>query len=165
LEGEGEIKRFRSLTSQQIMPTAFIRVGSIKPEEDTMRIAYLTIDEVNLARAVKLADRWGGTISLVRPGDQTATTGFDAVLHDLDVVPRQQRNALLEDFYDNPPARPTAVHGYGLTDEQAETLHRHGVVVAQRLHAGLVRSLCRAIRRSRVIVHAVDTPTWINLAE
>jgi hypothetical protein len=133
-----------------------------------MRIAYVTTDEVNLVLAVKLAGRWGATVSLVRPGDLAATAHYDAVIHDLDVVPRQQRNTLLEELGDGTPDRPTAVHGYGITDEQAKLLGRNSIAVAPRLRSGLLRSLCQAARPSRAIVppdDALTTLTWINLAE
>jgi hypothetical protein len=133
-----------------------------------MRIAYVTTDEVNLVLAVKMAGRWGATVSLVRPGDVAATARCDAVLHDLDVVPRPQRTALLEELRRGTPDRPTAVHGYGIADEQAEALRRHGVPVAQRLHRGLLRSLCQAAQPSRATVPTDDDRTdltWINLAD
>ena len=66
------------------------------------------------------------------------------------------------------PDCPTAVHGYGIADEQAQALRRHGVAVAQRLHPALLRSLCKAARRSRATVPSDGTLTdltWCNLAK
>ena len=133
-----------------------------------MRIAYATTDEVNLVLAVKMASRWGATVSLVRPGDLAATARCDAVLHDLDVVPRDQRTAFLEELRHGTQDRPTAVHGYGIADEQAEALRHHGLTVAQRLHRGLLRSLCQAAQPSRAAIPPDDDLTgltWINLAD
>ncbi len=130
-----------------------------------MRIAYMTTDEVNLVLAVKTASRWGVTVSLVRPGDQASTARFDIVLYDLASIPGDQRSALLEELCLGPLDRPTAVHGYCITDEQAKVLRLHGVVVAHRLDSALIRSLCRSARRRRTTVPTNDETdlTWINL--
>ena len=133
-----------------------------------MRIAYMTTDEVNLIVAVKIARRLGASVSMLGTGGSVSTARFDAVLHDLDAVPRDQRSAFLERIGLGPPARPTAVHGYGITEEQAEALRRHGIAVGQRLHTGLIRGLVEAARRSRATVPPDDDPTeltWVNLAE
>ena len=60
------------------------------------------------------------------------------------------------------------VHGYDITDEQARTLRRHGVAVAQRLHPALLRSLCKAALRNHATVPsdgALTDLTWVNVAK
>jgi hypothetical protein len=133
-----------------------------------MRIAYMTTDEVNLIVAVKIARRLGASVSMLGTGGLVSTDRFDAVLHDLDAVPRDQRSAFLEWIGLGPPARPTAVHGYGITEEQAEALRRHGIAVAQRIHTGLIRELLKNARRTRATLPSDDASTeltWVNLAE
>jgi hypothetical protein len=133
-----------------------------------MRIAYMTTDEVNLLVAVEIARRLGVSVSMVGIGRPVSTARFDAVLHDLDVVPRDQRSAFLERIGLGLPDRPTAVHGYGFTDEQVDALREQGIAVAQRLRTGLIRGLVRAAQRSRATVPPDDSVTdltWINLVE
>jgi hypothetical protein len=133
-----------------------------------MCIAYMTTDEVNLIVALKLARRLGASVSMVGTGGPVSTDRFDAVLHDLDAVPRDQRSAFLERLGLGATARPTAVHGYGLSEEQAEALRRHGIAVAQRLDTGLIRELLKGARRSPATVPPDDATTeltWVNLAE
>jgi hypothetical protein len=133
-----------------------------------MRIAYLTTDEINLILAKKLARRLGASISMVGTGSPVSTDRFDAVLHDLDAVPRDQQSTFIEWVGLGRADRPTAVHGYGITDEQAEALRRKGIAVAQRLDTRLIRGLVEAARRSRETVPPDDGSielTWVNVAE
>jgi hypothetical protein len=93
---------------------------------------------------------------------------FDAVLYYLDNVPRADQPAFLEGHCLGIPECPTAVHGYCITDEQAEALGRHGVAVAERLHPALLHSLCKAAHRSRATLPPQDSPTdltWVDLAK
>src|SRR5262249_50711018 len=109
----------------------------------------------------------GAAVSLVRPEDP-APARFDAVLYDLDRVPGDRRPAVLDELFFGAPNHPTAVHGYGIADVQAKVLRRQGVVVARRLHLGLLHSLCQAAQPSRATVSLDDDPidlTPINLAE
>jgi hypothetical protein len=133
-----------------------------------MRIAYVTTDEVNLALAARVAAEFGAVISAQLPNDPPLDGLFDAVLYNLDDVPRDKRSALLEGFCRGKPAHPTAVHGYDITDGQARTLNRHGVAAARRLHRDLLRSLFTAARQSRETVPPDDAQTdltWVNLVK
>jgi hypothetical protein len=118
-----------------------------------MRIAYVATDELNRTLAAQMAAECGAIICHVRPGELRPDGLFDAVLYHLDDVPRDQRPAFLEGHCLGALDCPTAVHGYGITYEQAKALRRHGVAVAKRLHPALLRSLYAAARRSR------DRPT------
>ena len=112
-------------------------------------------------------------LSATGSGRSTPDGLFDAVLYNLDDVPRDQQPAFLEELCLGTTDCPTAVHGYGIADEQAQALRRHGVAVAQRLHPALLRSLCtaglcKAARRSRATVPsdgALTDLTWVNLAK
>jgi hypothetical protein len=61
-----------------------------------MRIAYVATDEVNQALAARMAAQCGAMICHLRPGEVHADGLFDAVLYNLDGVPREQRPAFLE---------------------------------------------------------------------
>ena len=98
-----------------------------------MRLAYATTDEVNQALATQMAAACGAVVCHIRPGEAPPSHSlFDAFIYDLDDVPSDQRRALLEELCLSPSARPTAVHGYGIADEQSEALRAGGcVIVAQ----------------------------------
>ncbi len=131
-----------------------------------MRIAYLTTDEVNQALAAHLVAECSAVVCTLLPKDPSPAGPFDAVLYDLDGVPSDDRSALLERLGRGKPDRPTAVHGYDLTVEQATALNRNGVAAARRLHTGLLRSLVNAVRRDRQTVPPDDSGTdltWVNL--
>ena len=132
-----------------------------------MRIAYVSIDEVNQARAERMAAECGAVVCKVEPKDPGPDGLFDAVLYNLDDVPRDQRSALIEGLRRGESDHPKAVHGYDLTDEQARSLHQVGVLVARRLDFGLFRSLLEAAQRSREAVPTGSDSTdltWVNLA-
>jgi hypothetical protein len=133
-----------------------------------MRIAYVNTDEVNQDLAERTASEYCAAVCILVPEGPPPDGLFDAVLYNLDEVPRDQRSALLERLRQATPHRPTAVHGYDITDEQARTLRRHGVAVAQRLHPALLRSLCKAALRSHATVPsdgALTVLIWVNLAK
>ena len=102
----------------------------------TMRIAYMNTDEVNGALAEQIAVACGAVVRTVLPKDPAPGGQFDAILYNLDDVPREERSVLLEELRLGKPHSPTAVHGYDLTDEQVRTLRQNGVAAARRLSAG-----------------------------
>jgi nitrate reductase cytochrome c-type subunit len=131
-----------------------------------MRIAYMTIDEVNRASAAQMAGECGAFICAQAPKDSPPDDQFLAVLYDLDGLQRHERAELIARIVSSPSTCPRAVHGYDITDEEASALRRHGVAVSKRLHAGLVRSLCKAAQPSRATVPAEDDRTeltWVNV--
>jgi hypothetical protein len=138
-----------------------------------MRIAYVNTDEVNQDLAERTASEYCAAVCILVPEGPPPDGLFDAVLYNLDDVPRDQQPAFLEELCLGTTDCPTAVHGYGIADEQAQALRRHGVAVAQRLHPALLRSLCtaglcKAARRSRATVPsdgALTDLTWVNLAK
>lgn len=133
-----------------------------------MRIAYVSTDEVNQNLAERMAAKCGAVIC-IRPSREPAPDGlFDAVLYNLDDVPRDERSAVLEGLGRDKPAHPTAVHGYDITDEQARILKRYGVAATRRLHAGLLLRLSNAARQSRETETVPPDNdgtdlTWVNL--
>jgi hypothetical protein len=131
-----------------------------------MRIAFVSTDEVNQALVAQMAAECGAVVCTLVPKDPPPDGLFDAVLYNLDDVPRDQRSALLDELRRVRPHRPTGVHGYDITDEQARALNRDGVAAARRLHPGLIRSLLTAARRGRETIPQDDAETeltWVNL--
>src|SRR6516165_4663901 len=102
----------------------------------TMRIAYLTTDEVNRAWAEELADRTAHTLTLsLGPPDQQV----DAVVYDLDYLPIDVREHVLTTLQARRPALPVAVHSYNLEDECIEALQHNGVLAYRRLQSKVFR--------------------------
>jgi hypothetical protein len=131
-----------------------------------MRIAYLTTDEVNRELVARMAAECGAVACALEPKDPAPDGRYDAVLHNLDDLTREERAALLEGLGRGQADHPTAVHGYVLTAEQARALDRQGVAAARRLHPGLIRGLVAAARTGREAVSSDDAATdltWVNL--
>jgi hypothetical protein len=131
-----------------------------------MRIAYVSIDEVNQALAARIAAEFGAVVCRVAPKDPAPDGLFDAVLYNIDDVPRDQRSELVERLRRGELDHPTAVHGYDITDEQASSLRQAGVAAAHRLDTGLFYDLLEAARRSRDAVESDGDSTdltWVNL--
>jgi hypothetical protein len=100
-----------------------------------MRIAYWTIDDVNLSVARYLAEAHDATIDQVMGREKVPTQDIDAVLYDLDVFPPTMREAILSRLVLAPVAVPVAVHSYNLDDAQIESLVARGVAVYRRLES------------------------------
>jgi hypothetical protein len=131
-----------------------------------MRIAYMTTDEVNQALAAQMAAECGAVICTLLPNAPLPDGQFHAVLNDLDDVQKDRRGEVVAQILRSPSTCPRAVHGYDITDEQATDLRRHGIAVGQRLHRGLIRTLCKAAQPSRATVPPGDDLTdltWVNL--
>jgi hypothetical protein len=131
-----------------------------------MKLAYMNSDEVNQELAVRVAALHGAVVYRLVPDSPLLDGPFDAVLYNLDEVPSGERSVLLDRLCLDSPHRPTAVHGYDITEEQARSLNRSGIPYTLRLHRDLLRNLLSAARRNREVVRedAVATDlTWVNL--
>jgi hypothetical protein len=107
-----------------------------------MRIAYLSLDEVNQDFAVELAEFFGATVYPVSPRDEPLDGRFDAVLFDLDSLRWHGSRAILsEDLLSGLTCGRIAVHGYSLSGDQAMALRNKGIAVFERLGADVFRSL------------------------
>jgi hypothetical protein len=113
-----------------------------------MRIAYMNSDEVNQAVADQMARKLGVVVFGLDPEDPPPDELFDAVLYNLDDVPRHRRGDVLVEVLHGQSTCPKAVHGYGLTEDQAASLRLHGVAVAQRLQLDLFWILCQTVLRN-----------------
>jgi hypothetical protein len=131
-----------------------------------MRIAHVTNDEVKQALAIRAARPLGAIVAAIATEDTLPNEEVDAVLLDLDSVPWDGRQALLDQIRSETTTLPTAVYGYCLSEDQADSLRFHGVAVAQRVHVALIRTLANAVRRSLAAVPPDDATTdltWVNM--
>jgi hypothetical protein len=132
-----------------------------------MDILYVSDDEVHQAMAADLGLACGATIHAIGPADEPPDSRrFSGVLYDLDSVPHRRRAGYLARILSPGRARPTAVHGYQVTDEQAAMLRLRGISVGERLRLGLLQALCGAARRDLIAVppdDALADETWIAL--
>ena len=107
-----------------------------------MRIAYLTLDEVNEHLATLMAGECGATLFRLMPRDPKPDGEFDAVLYDLDSLPPRQQQELLSMLLSSRPFRPVGVHSYRLEEDEAAALRRHGLVVSRRVETAVFQALC-----------------------
>jgi hypothetical protein len=110
-----------------------------------MLVAYLSIDEVNQALATEMALACSVTVHPVWPRDPPPNGEYEALLYDWDSWPAERRKQVLEGLADGPPHRPAAVHGYNLTEDEAEALRRYGVAVHRSLRPEVFERLRRAV--------------------
>jgi len=106
-----------------------------------MSIAYLTVDQVNQSLAQEWSAHVALNVEILMPRDGYPDSCYTALVVDLDYLPAELRGEVLAELLRSPLARPTAVHGYNLTDEQIATLKGHGVIVHRRLSPKLFRRL------------------------
>jgi hypothetical protein len=114
-----------------------------------MRIAYWTIDEVNLALAGGLADVHDLAIDQATTKDKDPTRDADAVLYDLDALAPATREDVLSRLVSSPLALPVAVHSYNLEDSQIDRLAAHGIAAFRHLDSEVFDNLSAAILLAR----------------
>jgi hypothetical protein len=115
------------------------RVKPLIPDNGrtTVRVAYLTTDEVNQELALQLAAGLGVDLCVLSPRDPAGLESFAGVLYDLDYLPESRRREILADLLAGPPPCPVAVHSYNLDADQERLLCENGVLVSRRLEAEL----------------------------
>jgi len=111
-----------------------------------MRIAYVTLDDVNRFIVRRWADK--DTFRAEFPAVNVLAASVDvadAVILDLDHLPEPFRTAWLTGV----SAGRLLVHGHNITDAEAAMLRRRGVRVCRgRLHRGLVCVLAGEVASS-----------------
>jgi hypothetical protein len=115
------------------------RVKPLTPDNGrtTVRVAYLTTDEVNQELALHLAAGLGVDLCVLSPRDPAVLESFAGVLYDLDYLPEPRRQEILAGLLAGPSPCPVAVHGYNLDADQERLLCENGVLVSRRLEAEL----------------------------
>src|SRR5262249_32480935 len=125
-------------------------VISFPVRKTTMRIAYLTTDEVNLDQARHLAKAQRITLCHLTPGEATPGDLFDAVLFDRDYWPMESRAETLATLVAGCGNCPVALHSYNVDQAEEEALRDEGVAVHRMLDADVLASLRRAVIDLRV---------------
>ena len=111
-------------------------------------LAYRTTDPIHAALAAELARRHGLAVEVSFPRDRLLGEGeADGLIYDLDYLGLDAcgRHELLGELAGTPNALPTAVHGYGLTEREADALRRNGLVTSPHLDEALVAELVARI--------------------
>jgi hypothetical protein len=113
-----------------------------------MRFAYVTLDEVNLLLARRLAERAGLCLDTLTTDSELRTEKFDGFMYDFDSLPAECRGRLMHGPHAT-PSKPVAVHSYNLADRQSQALIHLKVVFAPNLSPDLFDRLCRRVLASQ----------------
>jgi hypothetical protein len=114
-----------------------------------MRLAYLTIDEVNFDLARRFAEDCDATLVPLFFVDGPPDGKFDGLLYDFDHLPNEERARILTDLLRHRSSCPVALHSYHLGEEDTNALHKNGVAVFARLDPGVLLFLRRAACQRR----------------
>jgi hypothetical protein len=98
-----------------------------------MWAAYVTNDEVNLREAHEIAGACAITLCPLMPMTIDVDDDFDALIYDLDHLPPENRQVILENLLGGALPEPIAVHSYHLEPSQVKGLRARGVLVFSRL--------------------------------
>src|SRR5262245_65203997 len=124
-----------------------------------MRIAYITLDDVNRFTLRRWAGQNRVRVDCLSASElRTPVHGVDAVVVDLDFLPAELREIWLSRILADAPPSQVLVHGHNITEAEAAALHRRSVRVCR----GLLRrrrfnSWVRDLRRSKATIPAVPT--------
>ena len=111
-----------------------------------MRLASLTLDEVNQNLAQAFADEHGVSLDVQARPEGIRDGNYDAVLFDPESFPPNEHPANLKAVLDCHPNRPIAIHGYGFSADQMHDLRQRGALVARRLDAEIFARLLSVVR-------------------
>lgn len=117
-----------------------------------MRVAYFSIDEVNLSIARHLADLLDAIVDPIASKDKDPLRHADAVLYDLDSLTPCERRRTLASLAASRHCLPAAVHSYNLEEAQVLHLLARGIAVYRRLESQVFSHLREAVRRARSMV-------------
>jgi hypothetical protein len=104
-------------------------------KENSMRLTYITHDEVNAARARELAEEAGLEL-IVNDIRQRPTTSW--IVCDIDFLPENFIDRLLQQAAAGQDLSRVAVHSYRLTRCRARLLRSAGAAVSRRLTQRLI---------------------------
>jgi hypothetical protein len=114
-----------------------------------MRLAYLTLDEVNQYQALAFADAQGVSLDVLSRPEAIGEREYDAVRYDRDSFPPGERLVNLSTILACPLNKPVAVHGYDFSADHRHSLRQRGAIVARRLRADVFARLVTAIRATQ----------------
>jgi len=110
----------------------------------TVKIAYMTTDEVNEGIAQQLADAHDVTLHTFWPKDAVPNGEYDAVIYDLDHWPCEQRSQFLADLQENHRACRVAVCSSSLKTREVQALGPSRVTYFRRMGPKVFCILCRS---------------------
>lgn len=125
------------------------RSGFPPMKGSAMRIAYLTVDEVNSDLARRWATEFQCEIVPLSPCDPLPNGEYDATIYDLDYLAPSLIQRVLTNLLTGSLPSPAVVHSYNLHPRQANGLQARGVFVRRRLERGVLALLRREVRRLR----------------
>jgi hypothetical protein len=114
-----------------------------------MRVAYLTLDEVNQHLASAFAGEHDVSLDVHARPEAIGEREYDAVLYDPDSFPPDERQANLTTIIDCPLCRAVAVHSYDFPAGQLRVLRQRGAIVARRLRSIVFARLVNAVRAAQ----------------
>jgi hypothetical protein len=114
-----------------------------------MRVAYLTLDEVNQHLAFAFAGEHDVSLDVHARPEAIGEREYDAVLYDLDSFPLDERQANLTTVLDCPLNRPVAVHSYDFSADQLSVLRQRSAIVARRLRSKVFARLVSMVRAAQ----------------
>jgi hypothetical protein len=115
-------------------------------KEPTMRVAYLTTDEVNEHLAVTMAAACDTQLVPRAPREAPPVEEFDAVLYDWDYLPPEQRQEFRERLRAGHGTGRVIVHGYNLGKKEVAAWRQQRIAVFRRLESKVFRALLRVAR-------------------
>jgi hypothetical protein len=118
-------------------------------DETIMRVAYLTLDEVNQHLALAFAAEHDVRLDVYARPEAIGELEYGAVLYDPDSFPPEERQANFTTVLDCPLNRPVAVHSYNFSADQLRVLRRRGAIVARRLRSKVFARLVSAARAAQ----------------
>ena len=114
-----------------------------------MRVAYLTLDEVNRHLAQSFADEHGVSLDILACAGAIAEGEHDAVLYDPDSFPEEECRANLTAVLACPFDTTIAVHAYDFSTDRLRDVRRPGIILARRLGAEMFTRLVTAVQATR----------------
>jgi hypothetical protein len=114
-----------------------------------VRIAYLTLDEVNQHLALAFADQYDVRLDVLSRPEAIGEREYDAVLYDRDSFPLGERLVNLTTILAYPVNRPVAIHGYGFSADHLHVLRQRGAIVSRHLRPDLFARLVTAVRATQ----------------
>ena len=104
-------------------------------------LSYLTHDEVNEDEARQTIEACGARMIPLWLRDPLPTGEFHASIFDLDSLPPNKQQDVLDDLLTRARPGRVGIHTFQLDENQASALRQNGVRVVRQLHQDVIREL------------------------
>src|SRR5262245_252184 len=108
----------------------------------------MSLDAVNQHLAARTAEQNGASLALLDRRAELAAWPGDAVVYDIDHLPANERERILDELTRGPVEKVTVVHSYNLRPSQSRALRESGVIVQRRLQPDWLGRLVRGAVKS-----------------